>query len=108
MGNSLMIACSKMGLHFTACTNKKYFPDESLVEQCKAFAKESGGSVTLTEDVKAGTTGADVIYTDVWVSMASRLQYGRSVSTICFISGNKQLWIMQQRCCIYALSSSIP
>mgnify|MGYP002960471918 CR=1 FL=1 len=42
MGNSLMIACSKMGLHFTACTNKKYFPDESLVEQCKAFAKESG------------------------------------------------------------------
>ena len=69
MGNSLMIACSKMGLHFTACTNKKYFPDESLVEQCKAFAKESGGSVTLTEDVKAGTTGADVIYTDVWVSM---------------------------------------
>lgn len=64
-----MIACSKMGLHFTACTNKKYFPDESLVEQCKAFARESGGSVTLTEDVKAGTTGADVIYTDVWVSM---------------------------------------
>ena len=84
MGNSLMIACSKMGLHFTACTNKKYFPDESLVEQCKAFAKESGGSVTLTEDVKAGTTGADVIYTDVWVSMGERLQYGRSVSTICF------------------------
>lgn len=69
MGNSLMIACSKMGLHFTAGTNKKYFPDESLVEQCKAFARESGGSVTLTEDVKAGTTGADVIYTDVWVSM---------------------------------------
>ena len=69
MGNSLMIACSKMGLHFTACTNKKYFPDESLVEQCKAFARESGGSVTLTEDVKEGTTGADVIYTDVWVSM---------------------------------------
>ena len=64
MGNSLMIACSKMGLHFTACTNKKYFPDESLVEQCKAFARESGGSVTLTEDVKAGTTSADVIYTD--------------------------------------------
>ena len=69
MGNSLMIACSKMGLHFTACTNKKYFPDESLVEQCKAFAKESGGSVTLTEDVESGTKGADVLYTDVWVSM---------------------------------------
>ena len=69
MGNSLMIACSKMGMHFTACTNKDYFPNEKLVELCKGYAKESGGSVTLTEDVKEGTTGADVIYTDVWVSM---------------------------------------
>ena len=69
MGNSLMIACSKMGMHFTACTNKAYFPNAELVELCKGYAKESGGSVTLTEDVKAGTTGADVIYTDVWVSM---------------------------------------
>ena len=69
MGNSLMIACSKMGMHFTACTNKSYFPNEELVELCKGYAKESGGSVTLTEDVKEGTTGADVIYTDVWVSM---------------------------------------
>ena len=69
MGNSLMIACSKMGMHFTACTNKAYFPNEELVELCKGYAKESGGSVTLTEEVKEGTTGADVIYTDVWVSM---------------------------------------
>ena len=69
MGNSLMIACSKMGMHFTACTNKAYFPNEELVELCKEYAKESGGSVTLTEDVKEGTAGADVIYTDVWVSM---------------------------------------
>ena len=69
MGNSLMIACSKMGMHFTACTNKAYFPNEELVELCKGYAKESGGSVTLTEDVKEGTTDADVIYTDVWVSM---------------------------------------
>ena len=69
MGNSLMIACAKMGMHFTACTNKAYFPNEELVELCKGYAKESGGSITLTEDVKAGTTDADVIYTDVWVSM---------------------------------------
>ena len=69
MGNSLMIACSKLGMHFTACTNKAYFPNEELVELCKGYAKESGGSVTLTEDVKEGTTDADVIYTDVWVSM---------------------------------------
>ncbi|MCI5641403.1 MAG: ornithine carbamoyltransferase [Lachnospiraceae bacterium] len=69
MGNSLMIACAKMGMHFTACTSKEYFPNEELVQQCQEYAKESGGSITLTEDVKSGTSGADVIYTDVWVSM---------------------------------------
>ena len=69
MGNSLMIACAKMGMHFTACTSEKYFPDAELVETCRGYAKESGGTITLTEDVKAGTKGADVIYTDVWVSM---------------------------------------
>ena len=69
MGNSLMVACSKMGMHFTACTSKEYFPDAKLVEQCNEYAKESGGSVTLTEDVQSGTKDADVIYTDVWVSM---------------------------------------
>ena len=69
MGNSLMIACSKMGINFTACTNKKYFPSEELVNLCREYAKESGTYITLTEDVKAGTKDADVIYTDVWVSM---------------------------------------
>lgn len=69
MGNSLMIACSKMGMHFVACTTKDYFPNEELVAQCREYAKKSGGSVTLTEDVESGTKGADVLYTDVWVSM---------------------------------------
>ena len=69
MGNSLMIVCAKLGLHFTACTDKAYFPEESLVKECEAWAEASGGSITLTEDVTAGTKGADVIYTDVWVSM---------------------------------------
>ena len=69
MGNSLMIACAKMGMHFEACTTKEYFPNEELVAQCREYAKESGGSVTLTEDVESGTKGADVLYTDVWVSM---------------------------------------
>lgn len=69
MGNSLMVACAKMGMHFVACTTKKYFPEKSLVEQCEAIAAQTGGSITLTEDVKAGTKDADVIYTDVWVSM---------------------------------------
>ena len=69
MGNSLMVVCAKLGMHFTACTTKKYFPDAELVKTCEELAEESGGSITLTEDVEAGTKGADVIYTDVWVSM---------------------------------------
>ena len=69
MGNSLMVVCAKLGMHFTACTTKKYFPDAALVKECEAIAKQTGATITLTEDVEAGTKGADVIYTDVWVSM---------------------------------------
>ena len=69
MGNSLMIVCSKLGLDFAACTDRKYFPDEALVEECRAYAAESGSTITLTEDVAEGAGDADVIYTDVWVSM---------------------------------------
>lgn len=69
MGNSLMIACSKLGMHFTACAPKEYFPNEQLVNECKEFAKASGGSITLTENVMDGTKDADILYTDVWVSM---------------------------------------
>lgn len=69
MGNSLMILCAKMGMHFVACSPKKYFPNQELVNVCLEFAKESGATITLTENVEDGTRGADVIYTDVWVSM---------------------------------------
>lgn len=69
MGNSLMIACAKLGMHFVACSSKEYFPNEKLVEECKGFAKETGATITLTEDVMEGTKDADIIYTDVWVSM---------------------------------------
>ena len=68
-GNSLMIACAKMGMHFTACAPKAYFPNAELVAYCEGVAKETGATITLTEDVMSGTRGADVIYTDVWVSM---------------------------------------
>ena len=54
MGNSLMIACSKLGMHFVACTTKEYFPNEELVETCKGYAAQSGATITLTEDVKEG------------------------------------------------------
>ena len=69
MGNSLMIACAKMGLHFTACAPKELFPAAALVEKARAIAAESGGSVRLTEDTAEGARDADVIYTDIWVSM---------------------------------------
>ena len=69
MGNSLMVVCAKMGMHFTACTSKNYFPDEALVNECQKIAEQTGGTITLTEDAMAGTKGADVVYTDVWVSM---------------------------------------
>ena len=69
MGNSLMIACAKLGMHFTACTSKEYFPDAELVALCREYAKESGATITLTEDVNEGTKNVDVVYTDVWVSM---------------------------------------
>ena len=69
MGNSLMIACAKLGMHFVACTSKNYFPNAELVKTCQGYAKESGATITLTEDVESGAKDADVIYTDVWVSM---------------------------------------
>ncbi len=69
MGNSLMVACAKLGMHFVACTNKKYFPDEALVAVCREIAETTGATIEMTEDVASGTRDADVIYTDVWVSM---------------------------------------
>lgn len=69
VANSLMIACAKMGLNFTACSPKELFPEEELVAKAEEIAKETGSKITLEADVKKGTDGAHVIYTDIWVSM---------------------------------------
>lgn len=69
MGNSWMVACAKMGIHFTACSPAKYFPADRLVNQCREIAAKTGATITLTEDVAEGTKNANIIYTDVWVSM---------------------------------------
>ncbi len=69
MGNSLMIGCAKMGLEFTACAPAKYFPDKALIEKCEAIASETGAKLHFVEDPKVACEGADVICTDVWVSM---------------------------------------
>ena len=73
MGNSLMIGCAKMGLHFVACAPKAYWPDKALVARCLALAAQSGGSVTLSENTDA-VSGADAVYTDVWVSMGEPVE----------------------------------
>lgn len=69
MGNSWMVTCAKMGMHFVACAPKSYWPDETLIAQCQEIAKETGATLTFTEDAMEGVKGANVIYTDVWVSM---------------------------------------
>ncbi len=69
MGNSLMVGCAKMGMHFVACAPKKYFPDSALVAECEAIAKETGATLEFIEDPVVATKGAKVLYTDVWVSM---------------------------------------
>ena len=69
MGNSLMVGCAKMGMHFVACTCEKYFPSAELIAQCQQIAAETGATLEFSTDPVAAVTGADVIYTDVWVSM---------------------------------------
>ena len=69
MGNSLMVGCAKLGLNFTACAPKAYWPEESLVQTCRVIAAETGATIRLDEDVEKGVAGAQVLYTDVWVSM---------------------------------------
>lgn len=69
MGNSIMVGCAKMGMHFVACAPKEYFPDKSLIEECKKIADETGATLEFIENPTDATKNADVIYTDVWVSM---------------------------------------
>ena len=69
MGNSLMVGSAKMGLDFVACAPEKYFPDQNLINKCKEIAKQTGATLTFETDPIKATKGADVIYTDVWVSM---------------------------------------
>ena len=74
MGNSLMVGCAKMGLNFTACAPKKFFPDADLIKKCEEIAAETGAALRFEEDPMKATKNADVIYTDVWVSMGEPVE----------------------------------
>ena len=74
MGNSLMIGCAKMGMEFTACSPEKYFPDKALIEKCQEIAKETGAKLNFISDPAVACKGADVICTDVWVSMGEPVE----------------------------------
>ncbi len=74
MANSWMVTGAKCGMHITLCANRTYFPDSELVKECKAIAEQTGGSITLEEDPRAGAKDADVLYTDVWVSMGEPME----------------------------------
>lgn len=90
MANSLMIGCTKLGLHINIIAPKALWPDEKLVELCRGYAKESGGSVTITED-KGAVNGADVIYTDVWCSMGEEAKAAERVALLSGYQVNQEL-----------------
>ncbi|MBQ3307257.1 MAG: ornithine carbamoyltransferase [Bacilli bacterium] len=78
VGNSLMVVSAKLGMHFTCCAPEELFPEEELVNTCREICKETGGSITLTEDIMEGTKDADALYTDVWVSMGEPMELWES------------------------------
>ena len=83
MGNSLMVGCAKMGMDFTACAPAAYFPDKSLVETCQSIAKESGATLRFETDPMKAAAGADVLYTDVWVSMGEPMEvWGERIAAL--------------------------
>ncbi|WP_026395082.1 ornithine carbamoyltransferase [Acetobacterium malicum] len=82
MGNALMIGCAKLGMHFVAVAPESLFPEEALVAEMKALCETTGGTITLTADIKAGVKGADAIYTDVWVSMGEEDQMAERIKLL--------------------------
>ena len=92
MGNSLMVGCAKMGMDFTACAPAAYFPDKSLVETCQSIAKESGATLRFETDPMKAAAGADVLYTDVWVSMGEPMEvWGERIAALAPYQVNQRL-----------------
>ncbi len=93
MGNSLMVGCAKMGMNFTACAPKEYYPDKELIDTCQQLAKESGATLTFTENPDEAVKNADVIYTDIWVSMGEPAEvWDKRLNDLKKYQVNKQLF----------------
>ncbi len=95
MGNSLMVGCAKMGMHFVACAPEKYFPDKALIAQCQAIAMETGATLSFITDPAVAVQGADVIYTDVWVSMGEPMEVWKErIADLAPYQVNAQLMVL--------------
>jgi ornithine carbamoyltransferase len=92
MGDSLMVGCAKMGLDFTACAPEAYFPDKALIDTCQSIAKESGATLRFETDPMTAAAGADVLYTDVWVSMGEPMEvWGERIAALAPYQVNAKL-----------------
>ena len=92
MGNSLMVGCAKMGMHFVACAPEKYFPDAALIAECQAIAMETGATLEFQTDPAKAVQGADVVYTDVWVSMGEPVEVWKErIADLALYQVNAQL-----------------
>ena len=92
MGNSLMVGCAKMGMHFVACAPEKYFPDAALIAECQAIAMETGATLEFQTDPAKAVQGADVVYTDVWVSMGEPVEaWKERIADLALYQVNAQL-----------------
>ncbi len=102
MGNSLMVGCAKMGMSFTACAPKEFFPSPELVAECEKIANENGGSITLTESVEDAVKGAHVIYTDVWVSMGEPAEvWAERINSLAPYSVTKEVMAMAREDAVF-------
>lgn len=102
MGNSLMIGCAKMGLNFTACAPEKYFPDKKLIEKCEDIAKDTGATLKFLTDPTVACKGADVICTDVWVSMGEPVEvWEERVSELLKYQVNREKMELANENCIF-------
>ncbi len=102
MGNSLMVGCAKMGLNFTACAPKKYFPDSELVAECEKIAKETGATLKFEEDPSKAVKNANVIYTDIWVSMGEPTEvWAERINDLEKYQVNSKLMSMAGENCVF-------